>query len=154
MKKVISILLVLVMALSLCACGENSKYVGTYDGGDGFYQVRDGFKIEFTRKIVLNSNGSGIYTGTSKSSIPSFLYGKASISEGDILFTYNLKWEISDGYLVINGTGKQYCKRDNMETIVEMIPGGIEATISQSYELKGNKLFLAGSNYASFTKVN
>ena len=152
MKKVISILLVLVIALSLCACGGKGKYVGTYTS-EGHFDVRDGSSYQVSTKLVINSDGTGSLVATSLDEDDSVLYGKYELNVGDVFYAYELTWEESDGYLIINGTGKRYYKMGEW-SIEDMVPEGTPVTLSESYELKGNQLFQVGRDYVSYTKTN
>ena len=159
MKKTLSLILALILCLSLCACGVN-KYVGTYtDETIGVYRVED-IHFKTTNIMTLNANGTGTLIMKATESVsPSYsAENNYEIKAGDILCQYTLNWEDVDGYLVVDGTGQRYY------TPSAGYPGqiidysrdkiGAQITMSESYELKGNKLFIAGRDLASFTKVD
>ena len=110
--------------------------------------------------MTLNADGTGTLIMKAAESVKPI--GSAEndyeIKTGDILYQYTLNWEDVDGYLVVEGTGQRYY------TPSAGYPGliidysrdkiGAQITMSESYELKGNKLFIVGQDLASFTKVD
>ena len=162
MKKAISILLVLVMALSLCACGGNSsnnaetdgtsKYVGTYEGTTEIY-FQSGATFDTSYKIVLNKGGTGTYTREFLEDYENAFYGEHPIKTGDLIFSYDLTWEIVDNYIVLTGNGKEYIEFTVSRTAIKWISGGKNSTISISYELKGNQLCTVDGDTTIFKKT-
>ena len=119
MKKTISILLVLVIALSLCACGNaNSKYVGTYVGNwskhfkhipttsskyiDSYNVYKDG---KFT--YILNSDGTGTV-----SFVVDELFDETNVE----MFSCPISWEVVDEYIYITGS----CKSPYVEETIKI----------------------------------
>ena len=164
MKKAVSFILAIILCLSLCACGSNnsnsnsaSKYAGTYNHEGSYYDTIEGGKVYTNEELILNNDGTGTLVVKSLTDAPNFLYSKYVLKKGDVLLSYDLKWNESDGYLVITGTGKQYFEVQPYgvaKAIGALLTNGISVSISESYELKGNKLFEVGSNYAYYTKVS
>ena len=167
MRKVLCLLLALVMCLSLLACSgnssnsnkeenqevNNSKYIGTYTTQKQFMDL-SGMKFQTSTEMVLSADGTGTYV-MKATTANSLMYGKYNVAEGDVLLSYDLQWEESGDYLVINGSGKQYYELTNTN-ISAMISEGKAVTISESYELKGNKLINVNdtAGYAAYTKTN
>lgn len=154
MKKAVSLLLVFVLCLSLCACGgkgKKSKYIGKYIN-NSYLQTYDSQKIEVTEEMIINKDGTGTIVMKSLSEVYISL-GQTRIQNGDILLSYEIEWEESDGYLVVTGSGMQYYKL-NHASVTAYNPEGESVEISDSYELKGNKLFEVGMEFAAYTKSN
>ena len=130
MKKAISLILVLALCMPLAACGSGgedlSKYVGTYIGDSG--QMHDDIKLPSgysatssgTKTLVLNRGGTGTV-----SYVGQFDY---SSEEPFTMYSYDIKWEVIDGYLYVTGTGNY------------LIGSGVESKTNDQYELQGKTL--------------
>lgn len=163
MRKIVSLLLALVLCLGLCACNSskeenheesNSKYIGTYTTQKQFMDL-SGMKFQTSTEMVLSADGTGTCVMKATTTNEHLMYNKYKVVEGDVLLFYDLQWEESGDYLVITGSGKQYYELSNWN-ISAMIPEGIAVTMSESYELKGNKLFNVNdtTGFADYTKTN
>ena len=89
MKKAFSILLVLVMALSLCACGAKMEeaVVGEWTFSES--KTYNGRDYTATTTLVIYKGGTGVFW---KPGQPYNLYEPVK---------YNMTWEIKDGVLNI-----------------------------------------------------
>ena len=129
MKKVICIALTLVLCLSLCACGNSSKYVGVYEIG-----YTTGLRnLTFTARMELRPNGTGTYTEvTTNAAYPNIPVG-TTIAEG------TLSWKVSDGYVIITCKYTNYLYKGDTPSEWLLTACDIEET-TETYELKGSKL--------------
>ena len=101
MKKAISLLLALVMCLSLCACGENSK--------------PDGQPVETTSKVDTDSDTSNTHDdfyslrGTDHLEFTLYMDGREwTVDDGDGLgLPTKLKFQSSDGTCVATNPARQ-----------------------------------------------
>lgn len=147
MKKIISILLVLVMCLGLCACGKdnnstNSKYTGVYecDFTTGL------LNLAFTKRMELRPNGTGRYTEvTTNAAYPNIPVG-TTIAEG------TLSWKVLDGYVTITCEFNNYLYKGDAPSEWLLIATDKKKTI-ETYELKGSKLFDVAHDYIVWDKT-
>lgn len=137
MKKAISILLVLVTALSLCACGSASKYVGTYTRtlsnyainayeGNHYFNV----KVKLTQTITLDSDGTGNVTYVADDI--------QRLGEDFLVLDCPITWEVVDDYLYISGAS-------DWEDGIHLV--GTEGSFSwdnSRYQLEGKSLSPGG----------
>ena len=104
MKKTISIVFVLVMCLSLCACGGNSKYVGTYTNSNRTMRMNYPDQSNYWRietfdgicTLTLNSDGTGSQVFVAHT-VP---YVGSNVTVYDCPIT----WEVVDDYLYVTGS--------------------------------------------------
>ena len=153
MKKALSLILALVLCLSLCACSskESEKYVGTYECSSRYSTGDFVDSVSYKEEMILNKDGTGLFkcvcTKDSK-----------YVSSGAVLIEGNISWEESDGYIIIAKSGTKYL---NMEPHYYVnnyynffhTNGNEPYNHTQTYELKGNKLFDVESNFADYDKV-
>lgn len=140
MKKAISAILVLVVALSFCACGgANSKYVGTYVGNwfrhfnhipatsskyvDSYNVTKNG---EFT--YVLNSDGTGSVRFVVKE-----LFDETNVE----MYNCPISWEVVGEYIYISGSCESPYAEDTIEIDDRFVLEGKD--LSNGYE--GGSIF-------------
>ena len=177
MKRALSLILALVLCLGLCfsLCGCNSeakKYAGTYEGSNRvrFYywdtvgspvpgmSIRHVKDIPVKDKLVLKKNGTGTLERCFADSITEAYYGdmvrEHNLKVGQLHSTYDIKWTVEDGYIVIQFSGTTYFPEWEYTQATEYISSGESDSFSKTYELRANKLFDIESdgNTAQFTK--
>ena len=161
MKKTISVLLMLVIVLSLCACGNansgsvnngsvnnensakknNSKYVGTYV----FYGGWETPTTPTEERLILEQDGTGTYSEFTTE------YRNEIYPKGFVLEDGTISWSVDEnGYITIVKNGNRYyTKREGY------IEEGTPWTTLETCELKGTQLFVVGQEGgAKYTKVS
>ena len=109
MKKIIAVLLALVMAIGLCACGNggsDSEYAGKYECVSAVWPEMDDWEIGPDGEwIELKDNGKGTYymgnTVDVKTDIEWTVNGDTFKMENDDLYM-SYEGTLSDGTLVLN----------------------------------------------------
>ena len=149
MKKFIALMLVLVVALSLCACGgAKSKYVGTYEKNTEVQGYYSGTDYPVQEELILKRDGTGSCITRYSEDITRYnnLTGNEvvfSAKKGDIYEKLSLTWEVVDDCAVVDFSGTRYTVYGQEEAI----------SYSQTYEIKANKLFYINSDIVAFTKI-
>lgn len=150
MKKIISIVLLLALCLSLCACGAMSdsgtKFVGTYEdkgqisvtySGWGYNNLVD--TVSYKETLKLESDGGGSYEQVATT--------KGKYHEiGDVIAEGTVTWETDGEYVTVTIRGTSY-KRDNGNNVE--VP--IDRTVT--YEMKGSTLHSASNGSLAYTKI-
>ena len=169
MKKAISLFLILVLCLSLCACGllnSENKYVGSYTSNyTRKFIIENGAEFAVKELLVINADGTGTLTyisedtvsGTNNHVSPAHHY---TIEKGDVLAELELEWGIVNEELVFNGTGKRYYTSEadymtgskNSQTICDFGGDVLDASTSGRYTLEDGQLY-SGSRDC-YTKVD
>ena len=155
MKKGLSLILVLVLCLGLCACGSKTKYVGTYESrASVLASVSESYKgstlykselVYGTRTITLNSDGTGtIHFTTTENVNPT---NKAVFDE-----TCNgtLTWNVDGDYLTITFNEITY---EDINHPGFMSDTRREVAKTITFELKGAQLVSVSGSW-TYTKVN
>ncbi len=148
MNKVMSIILVLVLCLSLCACEDNSKnnkYVGVYETD---YNTSNN-AVFYTVSIELRPDGTGTYTGIATKVDASQCV--ITLKEGSTVQEGTVTWEVSDDYIIIhysvttNLTKKQFGKWSTTTNEPK--------SYTNTYELKGSKLINVEHDWETWNKT-
>lgn len=157
MKKAVSLILVLMLCLSMCACGGNSssKYVGTYEGGAAVlasvYESYNGstlYKSEFIqgkRTITLKADGTGSFSF--KPTKTANFTNKAVFDE---MCNGTLVWQEDGDYLTITFHEVTY---EDANHYGYMSDTRREITKTLTFELKGAQLVSVTGSW-TYTKVN
>ena len=150
MKKTFSILLVLLVVLSLSACGkeDNQKYVGTYT------RAYNTSHWEQSEKLTLHADGTGSFeshvTAINNVEWPWTLHNFKLLSP---LASYDVSWEVdSNGYITIYFQGKFYYKYADFNYYYD--ENGFTESYSRVFEMKGNQLFYVDSGNGWLTKTS
>ena len=151
MKKSISLILALVLCLGLLsACGnskEMEKYAGVYTASYyEFWVPQDNFY--YKKEMVLNSDGTGTYTGTATSD---GLY----IPTGTPVGIGTITWEVSDGYIVVKSVITSFVNNNDGKyfTLFPNEAGYETSTETETYELKGNVLMPVAQSGGNWEKI-
>ena len=153
MKKTISILLVLLVVLSLSACGneDNQKYVGTYT------RAYNTSHWEESEKLTLHADG----TGSFESHVTAIDDGWADVLHNFKLLSplesYDVSWEVdSNGYITIYFQGKRYHYYKLVDLRYEYYydENGFTESYSRVFEMKGNQLFYVDGGNGWLTKTS
>ena len=150
MKKIISIVLLLALCLSLCACGATSasgmKFVGTYEdkgqlsvgySGWGMNNLVD--YVSYTETLELDNGGTGTYKSVATSQ------GKYH-KVGDVIEKGTVTWKSDGEYVTISIRGIRYDKSygNNTEEPFDR---------TSTYEMKAGTLHDASSGSLAYTKI-
>ena len=119
MKKVISMILVLALAMSLCAMftacdGEGGKYVGTYKRDMGikpYYSGGDNYAA--VGELQLNSDKTGTYVIKYDQDVQVYnnLTGSGTVftaRKGQVYASYTCTWEEDDAGIIIYFEGTEH----------------------------------------------
>ena len=149
MKKAISILLVLVVVLSLSACGkeDNQKYVGTYTRA-----YNNGYWDE-SEKLTLYADGTGSFESHVTAIDNDWADRPHNFKLLSPLESYDVSWEVdSNGYITIYFQGKRYYKCVDFDYYYD--ENGFTESYSRVFEMKGNQLFYVDSGNGWLTKTS
>ena len=109
--------------------------------------------------MVLNKDGTGTFERRFSNKITDAYYGDIvkdfKFDVDDLHSTYNIKWTVVDGYVVIQFSGYNYYPQSsNYETIY--VSDGEPDEFSKTYELRANKMFDIDQigDTAQFTKID
>jgi len=151
MKKVISLIMVLVLCLGLCACAGNrtelgSQFVGKYEykGELTEYYSAYGYNnlvhtIKYTETLTLNGGGTGTFKAIATSSGEHY-------QAGDVIKEGTVTWTCEGEYITIKYSGSSYNK-DYGKNTTKLIDS------TSTYEKKAGTLHSASSGYLAYTKV-
>lgn len=130
MKRALSLILTLVLCLGLCACEDNSKYVGTYEFTDHYssWYIE---QLYYKEILTLDADGTGTYKRTTTKD------GKY-IKEGKVVETGNIQWETSDEYIIVKYSGQRIIPERPYSFFEITDPEDVER--SRTFEFKGNLL--------------
>ena len=147
MKKVISLIMVLVLCLGLCACADQgSQFTGTYEhkGELTEYYSVYGYNncvhtIKYTETLILNGDGTGTFKAIATSSGEHY-------KVGDVVQEGTVTWTCEGEYITIKYNGSSYNK-DYGKNTTKLID------YTSTYEKKAGTLHSASSGYLAYSKV-
>lgn len=156
MKKAISLIVVILLCLGLCACEDNSssKYAGTYTANTfilaAVSEPYNGGTLHKTetvsgiRTIILNADGTGSiqFTATQQATI-------TNQSIYDEMSKGTLTWSEDDGYLTITYHEVTY---EDPNQSFSLCSTRTDKNTTYTYELKGSQLICV-TNGLDYTRV-
>ena len=148
MKKALSLILVLVLCLGICACTskQESKFIGTYEHKYTFSEHYSAYgynnlvhTISCTEILTLEHDGVGTFK--TKATTAGKYY-----AVGDVVTEGTVKWMVEDGYITIKFSGSRYNK-DYGNNKIEPI------NRTSAYERKAGTLHYASDGMIAYTKI-
>ena len=150
---------------------KEKRFVGSYKGHtpQEFHDFGTSGKhymsnnIPINEKMVLYEDGTGTYERRFANEVITYHYleyyvDKYDLEANAIHSTYNLEWEVVDGYVIIQFSGYNYYPnypRSNFYETKYVSDGELDE-FSRTYELRANKLFDIDKtgDTAQFTKID